>query len=271
MGNSDHSMPRTREAGHLAHRGRPAVAVVRAAAHRTTIRSRRSARRRASSTSGSTPGRAASPARGRGTRRREMFRAGTEPGGKREVDQAGLLYSQACGSWAVDPLKAELGPAELERRRPGLGRPGPARRRGHGAARLAHRVLLGPQRLGRPARGAVLRPEARRSARTRATTRARTRTRSRARATTSRRTRPSPSRPIRPRLRSARCAASFVSWAARGAGLALGVGLVCAARAGSRRRRSTSCCSRSSPSCSPRRSNRSSAGCGRARRSPAGR
>jgi membrane peptidoglycan carboxypeptidase len=42
--------------------------------------------------------------------RREIFRAGTEPGGKREVDQAGLLYSQSCGSWAVDPVKAELGP-----------------------------------------------------------------------------------------------------------------------------------------------------------------
>ena len=42
--------------------------------------------------------------------RREIFRAGTEPGGKREVDQAGLLYSRACGSWAVDPVKAELGP-----------------------------------------------------------------------------------------------------------------------------------------------------------------
>ena len=42
--------------------------------------------------------------------KREIFRAGTEPGGKREVDQAGLLYSHACGSWAVDPVKAELGP-----------------------------------------------------------------------------------------------------------------------------------------------------------------
>ena len=45
------------------------------------------------------------------TRARELFRAGTQPGGKREVDPAGLLYRRACGTWVVDPLKAELGPA----------------------------------------------------------------------------------------------------------------------------------------------------------------
>jgi hypothetical protein len=36
--------------------------------------------------------------------------AGTQPGGSHEVDQAGLLYSQSCGTWVVDPVKAELGP-----------------------------------------------------------------------------------------------------------------------------------------------------------------
>ena len=43
-------------------------------------------------------------------RRTELFRSGTQPGGKREVDEPGLLYAQACGSWVVDPVKAELGP-----------------------------------------------------------------------------------------------------------------------------------------------------------------
>ncbi len=41
----------------------------------------------------------------------ELFIAGTQPGARHEIDQAGLLYTRACGRWAVDPLKAELGPA----------------------------------------------------------------------------------------------------------------------------------------------------------------
>ena len=36
---------------------------------------------------------------------------GTEPGAKRAIDEPGLLYRVACGSWRVDPVKAELGPA----------------------------------------------------------------------------------------------------------------------------------------------------------------
>ena len=40
----------------------------------------------------------------------ELFIAGTEPGARGVVDPAGLLYSQSCGGWRVDPLKAELGP-----------------------------------------------------------------------------------------------------------------------------------------------------------------
>jgi membrane peptidoglycan carboxypeptidase len=45
-------------------------------------------------------------------RLREFFLAGTQPGGGGAVDQAGLLYSRACGAWRVDPVKAELGPAD---------------------------------------------------------------------------------------------------------------------------------------------------------------
>jgi membrane peptidoglycan carboxypeptidase len=40
----------------------------------------------------------------------EWFKAGTQPGGEHAVDEAGLLYSDGCGSWVVDPVKAELGP-----------------------------------------------------------------------------------------------------------------------------------------------------------------
>ena len=40
----------------------------------------------------------------------EWFINGTQPGGAREVDRAGLLYTRACGGWRVDPVKAELGP-----------------------------------------------------------------------------------------------------------------------------------------------------------------
>jgi membrane peptidoglycan carboxypeptidase len=41
----------------------------------------------------------------------ELFRAGTQPGAKGQVDPNGLLYSTGCGGWVVDPLKAELGPS----------------------------------------------------------------------------------------------------------------------------------------------------------------
>jgi membrane peptidoglycan carboxypeptidase len=41
----------------------------------------------------------------------EWFINGTQPGSKHGVDQAGLLYSQGCGGWMVDPVKAELGPS----------------------------------------------------------------------------------------------------------------------------------------------------------------
>jgi membrane peptidoglycan carboxypeptidase len=43
---------------------------------------------------------------------REYFLAGTQPGARAAIDQAGLLYTRGCGGWRVDPVKAELGPAE---------------------------------------------------------------------------------------------------------------------------------------------------------------
>jgi membrane peptidoglycan carboxypeptidase len=40
----------------------------------------------------------------------EWFLKGTQPGAGRAIDEPGLLYRAACGSWRVDPVKAELGP-----------------------------------------------------------------------------------------------------------------------------------------------------------------
>ena len=42
---------------------------------------------------------------------KEWFIDGTQPGARKAIDIDGLLYSRTCGSWRVDPLKAELGPA----------------------------------------------------------------------------------------------------------------------------------------------------------------
>jgi membrane peptidoglycan carboxypeptidase len=63
----------------------------------------------------------------------EWFINGTQPGGVRQVDEPGLLYTRACGGWRVDPVKAELGPRSwdadvanwLARARRGVGVVGP--------------------------------------------------------------------------------------------------------------------------------------------------
>ena len=47
--------------------------------------------------------------------RKEYFIRGTQPGSKNAIDKAGLLYSEACGGWRVDPMKAELGPSAWNR------------------------------------------------------------------------------------------------------------------------------------------------------------
>jgi len=44
----------------------------------------------------------------------ESFIAGTQPGAPGAVDPAGLLYSQGCGGWQVDPVKAERGPSSWD-------------------------------------------------------------------------------------------------------------------------------------------------------------
>jgi hypothetical protein len=63
----------------------------------------------------------------------EWFISGTQPGARNAIDPDGLLYSATCGSWRVDPLKAELGPSSwdgdvanwISRARGGPGRTGP--------------------------------------------------------------------------------------------------------------------------------------------------
>jgi membrane peptidoglycan carboxypeptidase len=44
----------------------------------------------------------------------ELFIDGTQPGAAGAIDESGLLYSRGCGTWMVDPLKAELGPADWD-------------------------------------------------------------------------------------------------------------------------------------------------------------
>jgi hypothetical protein len=64
---------------------------------------------------------------------KEWFISGTQPGTRGAIDPPGLLYTLSCGSWRVDPLKAELGPASwdiadagwLARARRGVGITGP--------------------------------------------------------------------------------------------------------------------------------------------------
>jgi membrane peptidoglycan carboxypeptidase len=110
IGNSDHSTPRTRE---------PAISLTSAApmwrsfVRRLTdgdpiagfSRPKGVVKAKIDAWTGGKPG--------PWTRetRTELFRAGTQPGAKGQVDKDGLLYTQACGTWMVNPVKAELGPA----------------------------------------------------------------------------------------------------------------------------------------------------------------
>ena len=119
------------EARDLADGRGPALARVRSRRQREDCRSPTS-RRPNSSAPRSTRGPAGGPVRGRGPTAKELFIDGTQPGAKHAIDRDGLLYDQACGGWRVDPLKAELGPARVGRRRrdwmagPGAGRASPA-------------------------------------------------------------------------------------------------------------------------------------------------
>ena len=110
MGNSDHSAPRTNNAPtSLVASGEMWHAFVREYTKKWPVadfqRPGGLVRERIDKFSGGKPGPWT-----RGTVE-EWFIKGTQPDAKRPVDEAGLLYSRACGTWAVDPAKAELGPS----------------------------------------------------------------------------------------------------------------------------------------------------------------
>jgi membrane peptidoglycan carboxypeptidase len=114
LGNSDHSMPRVKKPAISLTAAAPLWrAYVRDLTAKMPVASFVRPKGVASATidawSGGRPG--------GWTRERikELFIAGTQPGGKHAVDSAGLLYSRSCGGWRVDPLKAELGPRTWDR------------------------------------------------------------------------------------------------------------------------------------------------------------
>jgi membrane peptidoglycan carboxypeptidase len=113
MGNSDHSMPRTSNPPtSLAASGEVWHAFVRDMSRKWPVadfsRPKGVVEARIDRWSGGQPGPWT-----RGTVR-EVFMNGTEPGSRRAVDQPGLLYSQDCGGWVVDPVQAELGPGRWD-------------------------------------------------------------------------------------------------------------------------------------------------------------
>ena len=132
MGNSDHSAPRTSNPPtSLLASGEVWHAFVREYTRSWPVaqwpRPDDVVRERIDRWSGGTPGPWT-----RGTVE-EWFIRGTQPGARHEIDRPGLLYSQGCGTWQVDPMKAELGPdrwlddvrAWVSRARHGVGTKGP--------------------------------------------------------------------------------------------------------------------------------------------------
>jgi membrane peptidoglycan carboxypeptidase len=109
LGNSDHSMPKTREPATSLTAAAPLWrAFVRDLTKDWAItdfkRPKDVVEVRIDAFSGGRPG-----AWTRATVE-EWFTKGTQPGARDAVDKDGLLYRIVCGSWRVDPVKAELGP-----------------------------------------------------------------------------------------------------------------------------------------------------------------
>ena len=104
-------------------------------------------------------------ARGRATRSNEWFIAGTQPGRRGAVDEDGLLYRAACGGWRVDPVKAELGPSRVARRRRGLAARGPGVAPASAAGTTRARRTSGASVVGRAAGRRVLPAQAEAQAR----------------------------------------------------------------------------------------------------------
>ena len=132
MGNSDHSYPRARKPATSLTAAAPLWrAFVRDLTNKTPIAQfKRPTGVVKATIDGWTGGAPGGWTRDRIT---EWFINGTQPGGRRAVDQPGLLYARSCGGWMVDPVKAELGPRSwdvavagwLARARRGVGVMGP--------------------------------------------------------------------------------------------------------------------------------------------------
>ena len=160
MGNSDHSMPRSREAGDLAHGRRAAVAMPSSASSPTAsrwpasrppegvvrARDRRVDRRppgpvdaRDDAPSGSSPARSRAPAT--------------------PIDARASSTARRAATWVVDPLKAELGPRSWDATMPNwLARARRGRRRGRGRSDRGRRTSgAGPAGAG-PSLGACFVP-----------------------------------------------------------------------------------------------------------------
>ena len=84
---------------------------------------------------------------------KEWFIDGTQPGAKHAIDQPGLLYTRACGGWMVDPSRPSWAGAGSPTSRAGWS--APVAGRVQGPVRLADRLLLRPELMGRLAHWTV--------------------------------------------------------------------------------------------------------------------
>ena len=131
MGNSDHSEPKGREVTSLDGPSRVWQAFMRDASRKTPIASFHKpsgvVKAKIDAFTGGKPG----PWTRQTTT--EYFISGTQPGARNAIDEAGLMYTQACGTWAVDLVKADPGPSSwdpdirnwMSRAGRGAGRVGP--------------------------------------------------------------------------------------------------------------------------------------------------
>jgi membrane peptidoglycan carboxypeptidase len=112
MGNSDHSEPKGREVTSLDGPSRVWQAFMRDASKKMPVASFHKpsgvVSARIDAFTGGKPG--------PWTRKTatEYFISGTQPGAKNAIDEPGLMYTQACGTWAVDLVKADPGPSSWD-------------------------------------------------------------------------------------------------------------------------------------------------------------
>ncbi|MEX1172900.1 MAG: transglycosylase domain-containing protein [Chloroflexota bacterium] len=109
LGNSDHSMPRSRKPATSLTAAAPLWrAFVRDYTKDWPVTAFKAPKSVVSATIDAWSG--GKPGAWTRDRIKEWFVKGTEPGAKGAVDKAGLLYRRMCGGWRVDPVQAEVGP-----------------------------------------------------------------------------------------------------------------------------------------------------------------